>query len=72
MAFKIEQMVLEGWGSVNLSHCLHVNHQNSAALNEKGGTDLLQPWSDLDPNYPLVGTSIIFDVVFQSHFSNLG
>jgi len=24
-----------------------------------GKVDLLQPWSDLDPSHPLVGTSII-------------
>jgi len=26
---------------------------------------------ELDPNYPLVGTSIIFTVVFRNHASNV-
>ena len=40
-------------------------------LIEEGEADLYQWWSDLNPNYPLVGTSIIFIVVLCSFASNL-
>jgi len=59
-------------GSVNLSHLsTHNRRRGSAALNEKGEVDLEQPWTDLDPNYPLVETSIIFTMVFRSLASSL-
>jgi len=45
-----EWMVLVGWGSVNLSHLFTFHRRNSAALNGKGEVDLLQLWSDFDPN----------------------
>ena len=51
--------------------CLHVTRRNLTALNEKEKVDLQQPWTDHDPNYPLVGTSIIFTMVFWSHISYL-
>jgi len=39
---------------------------------EKREVNLKQPWSDLDPNYPLVGTaSIIFTMVIHTTPSNL-
>jgi len=44
---------------------------NSAALNKKEEVGLYQSWSDLGSNYPLVGTSISFAVVFRSHASTL-
>ena len=58
-SYKTERMVLEGWGPVNLEAiCLHIIYRNSAAFNEKGEVNLQQPWSDLDLNYPLIGTSM--------------
>jgi len=45
--------------------------KNLAALNEKGEADLKQLWSDLDLNYPPVGTSIIFIMVIRSLASSL-
>jgi len=44
---------------------------NSTTLNENGGVNIWQPASDLDPNYPLVGPSIIFTMVILSPASNL-
>jgi len=60
MHYKIGQMVLGDWGSVNLSH-LFTYHlcRNSASLIEKGEVD------------PQVGTYIIFAMVFRSHASIL-
>jgi len=54
---------LNGWswevgGRSTKAIRLHFTRQTLVALNEKGEVDLLQPWSDFDPN-PLVGTSII-------------
>jgi len=53
---------LNGWswevgGQSTEADSLHFTCRNSAALNEKGEVDLLQPRSDFDPN-PRVGTSI--------------
>jgi len=64
---------LNGWsrkvrGQSVLAICLHVTHRNSAALNEKREVTLS---SELDSNSPLVGTSMVFTVVFRSHASNL-
>ena len=50
---------------------LRLTHRNSAALSEKGEVDLKPPWSDLGPNYPLVGSFIIFTAAFRSHASKL-
>ena len=55
-------MVLGGWGSVNLSHLFTLHPPKFGIweireIVEKGEVDLLQPWSDFDPN-PLVGSSI--------------
>jgi len=54
-------------GGQPISHLL-THHINSTTLNEKGKVG---QWSDLDPNYPLVRTSIIFMVVFRNHASKL-
>jgi len=50
---------------------LHITRRNWTTLNEKGEVDLKQPWSDLYLNYPLVGTTIIFNTVTRAHASKL-
>ena len=53
---KTEQRSWEVGGQSTRAICLHVTRRNSADLNEKGEVNLWQSWSDLDSNYPLVGT----------------
>jgi len=49
---------VSGWswevgGQATYADSLHLTRRNSAALNEKGNVDLLQPRSDFGPNPPL-------------------
>jgi len=59
-----------GLGSVNLSQATH-HLPKLSYFYQREVVDLLQLWRGLDPNYPLVGTPIIFTVVFRSHANNL-
>ena len=46
-----------------------IQHMNRTMSYES--VQFRQPRNDLDPKYPLVGTSIIFTIVFQNYPSNL-
>jgi len=63
-SYKTERMVQGAWGSVNLSHLF------TSFTHQKGEADHQRSWNDLDP-YPLVGTAIIFIMVFLSMDSSM-